>query len=64
MFNGCTSLTPLLEIFYWNIKKAIDISNIFKECISLEALPDILKLYITNFENMSNLFYRYINVST
>ena len=53
MFDGCSSLSSLLDISKWNTNNVNDMSYMFYECSSLSSLPDISKWNTNNVNDMS-----------
>ena len=56
MFDGCSSLSSLLNNSKWNTNNVTDMSNMFNGCSSLSLLPDFSKWNTNNVTNMSNMF--------
>jgi surface protein len=44
MFNGCSNLIFIPDIFQWPINQVYDMRYIFANCSSLNSLPDLSKL--------------------
>ena len=63
MFFNCLSLVSLpSEISEWNIDDTIDISGIFKNCISLKSLPDLSQWNTSNILDMNSIFHNCISL--
>ena len=56
MFNDCSSLLSLPDIYNWNTNKVTNISYMFNSCSSLSSLPDISKLNTNNITDISYMF--------
>ena len=56
MFNQCSSLISLPDLYNLKLNNLTNISNMFSGCTSLKSLSDISKWDTKNISNMSNLF--------
>ena len=56
MFENCSLLSFLPDIYNWNTNIVTDISYMFKGCSSLSYLPEISFWNTNNAIDMSNLF--------
>ena len=65
LFFNCLSLVSLpSEISKWNIEDTIDISGIFKNCITLESLPDLSKWNTKSVIDVSSIFHNCISLKS
>ena len=56
MFNGCTYLSSISEIFKWNTTNIISMKWMFFGCNSLESIPDISNWDISNVTDIQFMF--------
>ena len=67
MFNGCSSLSSLLDISKWNTNNITDICDMFDRCSSLPSI-DFSKIYLTKslsaLDDISKIYIKTIKGKT
>ena len=62
MFNECSSLLSLPDIYKWNTNNVKNLNYLFCDCSLLKTLPDISKWKIGNVNSLNLIFYNCISL--
>ena len=56
MFDRCSSIISLPDIYKWNIINVKNLTHLFAGCSSLQYLPDISKWNTENVKDLTKVF--------